>query len=130
MSTAQLEGLLAAFNTQLAGQQRLVTRYGAVSPAIVAYEGLTAWPARASAGTCISSGRSMTSIARGAILRPEDLNGIAYRAADLDRIPAFVWTRGRSGGRAEPASTGVLQLLIPAAALAALGVWRLRRTRL
>jgi ABC-2 type transport system permease protein len=37
-----LEGLLEAFNIQLTGQQRLVTSYGARSPAIVTYEGLTA----------------------------------------------------------------------------------------
>jgi ABC-2 type transport system permease protein len=124
----QLEGLLEAFNSQLAGQQRLVTRYGALSPAIVTYEGLTAL-----AGTGIRRHlhfqREIDAFHRAwrEFFDPKILNGIAIAPADLDRVPRFHWREEDPAVVRAGIATGLLQLLVPAAALAVLGAWRLRR---
>lgn len=123
-----LEGLLAAFSTQLAGQERLVNRYGALSPAVVTYQGLTAL-----AGTGVRRHlhfqQQIDAFHRAwrEFFEPKILNGIAVSETDLDRMPAFVWTDEDPAVVRAGAATGVLQLLVSAAALAALGIWRLRR---
>ena len=123
-----LEGLLDAFNLQLAGQERLVNRYGALSPAVVTYQGLTLL-----AGTGVRRHlhfqRQIDAFHRAwrDFFEPKILNGIAVSEADLDRMPAFVWTEEDPAAVQAAAVTGLLQLLVPAAALAAFGVWRLRR---
>jgi ABC-2 type transport system permease protein len=124
----EIEGLLESFNIQLAGQQRLVTRYGALSPAIVTYEALTAL-----AGTGIRRHlhfqREIDAFHRTwrEFFDPKILNGIAIAPADLDRLPRFEWKEEDSVVVRAGIATGLLQLLIPASALAALGAWRLRR---
>jgi ABC-2 type transport system permease protein len=98
-----LEALLESFRTQLAGQQRLVALYGWLSPAAVAYEGLTAL-----AGTGL---RRHLHFQR--------------QIDDFHRVwRAFFEPRSlvRSG-----VLTALIQLLVPAAALLVLGLWRLRR---
>jgi ABC-2 type transport system permease protein len=55
------------------------------------------------------------------------LNGIAIAPADLERIPRFAWEEEDPAVVRAGIVTGLLQLLIPAAALAVLGAWRLRR---
>src|SRR5687768_6163692 len=123
-----LEGVLAAFNIQLSGQERLVNRYGALSPAVVTYQGLTAL-----AGTGVRRHlhfqRQIDAFHRAwrDFFEPKILNGIAVSETDLDRMPAFVWTDEDPAVVRTAAATGLLQLLVPAATLAALGVWRLRR---
>jgi ABC-2 type transport system permease protein len=125
---AQLDELLAGFDRQLAGQQRLVSRFGAVSPAIVAYEGLTA-VAGTGVGRHLHFQRQIAAFHRDwrQFFEPKILGGIAMTPQDLDRLPAFVWREENSDTVRDRVVAGVLQLLIPAVALTALGVWRLRR---
>lgn len=124
----QLEGLLDAFNRQLAGQQQLISRYGAISPAIVAYEGLTAV-----AGTGVRRHlqfqRQIDEFHRRwcTFFDPKIQEGIAISEADLDSMPAFVWNEEDRSVMRTSAVTGLLQLLVPAIALALFGGWRLRR---
>lgn len=124
----QLDGLLATFDRQLGDQQRLVSRYGIVSPAIVAYEGLTAV-----AGTGVARHlhfqRQIAAYHRAwrDFFEPKILDGLAVTLADLDKLPAFQWQEEDSNLVQGRVLAGVLQLLIPALALTFLGVWRLRR---
>ncbi|MQA28430.1 MAG: DUF3526 domain-containing protein [Luteitalea sp.] len=124
----ELEGLLDAFNVQLAGQQRLVTRYGALSPAIVTYEGLTAL-----AGTGIRRHlhfqKQIDAFHRRwrDFFDPKILNGVAITEEDFDRMPRFTWTEEDPAVVQGGVVTGLLQLLLPAAGLLAIGLWRLRR---
>lgn len=124
----ELDAVLDAFRTQLAGQQALVDRFGFLSPAVVAYEGLTAL-----AGTGVRRHQHFQRQidefhARWkAFFEPRIVGGIAITRADLDAMPRFVW-------REEPGDTvvgaivlGLLQLALPAAALTIIGIWKLRR---
>lgn len=124
----RLDGLLAAFDRQLADQQRLVSRYGAISPAIVAYEGLTA-VAGTGVGRHLHFQQQIAAFHQAwrQFFEPKILDGIAVTIEDLDRLPAFVWREEDPGLLRGRVATGLLQLLVPAAALTALGIWRLRR---
>lgn len=124
----QLEGLLDAFNRQLAGQQQLISRYGGISPAIVAYEGLTAV-----AGTGVRRHlhfqQQIDEFHRRwrDFFDPKIQNGIAISEADLDRMPAFSWSEEDQGVVRTAAFSGLLQLIVPAIVLVLIGGWRLRR---
>ena len=124
----QLDGLLASFDRQLANQQRMVSRYGVVSPAIVAYEGLTA-VAGTGVGRHLHFQQQIAEYHRTwrQFFEPKILDGIAVSLEDLDRLPSFAWREEDPGTVRGRVLAGVLQLLIPAVALSALGVWRLRR---
>jgi ABC-2 type transport system permease protein len=124
----QLEGLLDSFNRQLARQQELISSYGAISPAIVAYEGLTAV-----AGTGVRRHLHFQQqidafhASWRDFFDPKIQDGIAVSEADLDRMPAFRWREEDPGVVSAGVLFGLLQLVLPAAALTALGMWRLRR---
>lgn len=124
----QLDGLLASFDGQLADQQRLVSRFGVLSPAIVVYEGLTA-VAGTGVGRHLHFQQQIAAFHRAwrDFFEPKILEGIAITPDDLDRLPAFVWREENEGVMRGRVVAGVLQLLVPAAVLAAIGVWRLRR---
>jgi ABC-2 type transport system permease protein len=124
----QLDGLLASFDQQLARQQRMVSRYGVVSPAIVAYEGLTA-VAGTGVGRHLHFQQQIAQYHRTwrEFFEPKILDGIAVTLGDLERLPSFVWREEDPSVVRDRVVSGVLQLLVPAAALAAVGVWRLRR---
>jgi ABC-2 type transport system permease protein len=124
----QLDGLLASFDRQLANQQRLVARYGVVSPAIVAYEGLTA-VAGTGVGRHLHFQQQIAEYHRTwrRFFEPKILDGIAVTLQDLDRLPAFVWREEEPAVVRDRIGAGVLQLLVPAVGLVALGVSRLRR---
>jgi len=123
-----LEALLERFRTQLAGQQRLVARYGWLSPAVVAYEGLTAL-----AGTGLRRHLHFEDQiddfhrAWRDFFEPRILNGVAIAVPDLDRLPAFVWQEEDPGVVRSGVVSGLIQLVVPATALLGLGLWRLRR---
>lgn len=124
----ELEGVLKSFQVQLAGQQRLVARYGALSPAIVAHEGLTAL-----AGTGLRRHlyfqRQIDTFHQEwkDFFEPRILNGVAISETDLDRLPQFTWVEEDPRVVSAGVATGLLQLVVPAVALAVLGGWRLRR---
>ena len=124
----QLDSLLATFDRQLAAQQLLVSRYGAISPAIVAYEGLTA-VAGTGVGRHLHFQQQIAAYHRTwrEFFEPKILEGLAVTPEDLDRLPAFTWREEDSGSVRDRVVAGLLQLLIPAAVLTVIGLWRLRR---
>jgi ABC-2 type transport system permease protein len=123
-----LEALLERFRAQLAGQQRLIARFGMLSPAIVAYEGMTAL-----AGTGLRRHvhfqNQVDSFHRSwkAFFEPRILKGIAITESDLDRLPGFAWREEEPSVVRAGIVSGLLQLTVPAVAFAVLGIWRLRR---
>lgn len=125
-----LQPELERFDTQQARQQALVARYSALSPAAVAYEGITAL-----AGT----GQRRHSVFMAQITAyhqawkdfffPRIDGGLAMTEGDFSRIPAFHWQEEAAGRVQAHAARAVLQLLLPTLALLALALWRLRRYR-
>jgi len=122
-----LETLLETFRGQLAGQQRLVARYGSLSPAVVAYEGLTG-----QAGTGLRRHLHFQDQidafhrAWRDFFEPRILNGVAITVEDFDRFPMFAWQEEDPAVVRSGVTMGLVQLLVPSATLLALGLWRLR----
>jgi ABC-2 type transport system permease protein len=125
-----LQPELERFDAQQARQQALVARWSAISPAAVAYEGITAL-----AGTGHS--RNAWFLAQVAsyhqawkdFFYPRIDGGLALAEADFPRIPAFHWREEGQGAVQAQAARAVLQLLLPTLALLGLAGWRLRRYR-
>jgi ABC-2 type transport system permease protein len=125
-----LQPELERFDAQQARQQALVARYSALSPAAVAYEGITSL-----AGT----GQRRHSVFMAQITAyhqawkdfffPRIDGGLAMTEGDFSRIPAFHWQEEAAGSVQAHAARAVLQLLLPTLALLALALWRLRRYR-
>ena len=121
---------LDRFDAQQEAQQRLVARFSSVSPAAVAYEGLTAL-----AGTGQRrQAHFMAQIAAHhkawkAFFHPRIDAGLALTAADMARIPAFQWREEDPGVTRTQAAKSALQLLIPTLLLLGIAAWRLRRYR-
>lgn len=121
----RLESILDAFDTQLAGQQAIVDRFGVLSPAIVVHEGLSAL---AGNGTRRYQQFQHQVTAFHAEWRrffdPRIAEGLAITEADLVALPRFRWV--------EPAPhallvdvLGRLLALLAAAGLAALAARRI-----
>ena len=116
------------FDAQQARQQALVMRYAAVSPAAVAYEGMTAL-----AGSGERRYRHFMAQVDAyhrdwkAFFFPRIEAGLAITPADFAAMPAYVWQEEDPALVDRLARGAVLQLLLPALLLLALGAWRLRR---
>ncbi len=122
---------LDRYDAQMARRQALITRYSLVSPAAVAYEGITAL-----AGT----GERR----HAAFMRQVDRHhrawknyflpridaGMAIAPADFAAMPRFHWQEEHPGIGHAQAVRSLMQLLLPACALLLLAAWRLRRYRL
>jgi ABC-2 type transport system permease protein len=123
-----LDAVLASFQRQLEGQQRLVARYGALSPAIVAHEGLTAL-AGSGLRRHLYFQQQIDAFHKRwrAFFEPRMLNGLAIAVEDLDRIPTFAWQEEDPVVVRGGVAVGLAQLLVPTFGLLALGLWRLRR---
>ncbi|MBV7540888.1 ABC transporter permease subunit [Acidovorax sp. sic0104] len=125
-----LQPELDRFDAQQAQQQALVARWSAVSPAAVAYEGITAL-----AGT----GHSRNAWFMAQITAyhqawkdfffPRIDGGLAITEADFAHIPAFAWRDEAPGTVQAQAARAVLQLLLPTLVLLGVALWRLRRYR-
>lgn len=121
---------LDRFDAQLARQQALVARYSVLSPAAVAYEGITAL-----AGTGQRRhAHFMKQIdayhrAWKDFFLPRIEAGRAIAPADFAAMPVFRWHEEDPGVVRAQALRALLQLLAPTLLLLALAGWRLRRYR-
>lgn len=124
----ELETLLNQFEIQLASQQTLIGRYGMASPAIVAYEGMTALAGNGSR-RYLHFRRQVDAFHQSwkEFFEPRILSGTAITEADFDRMPRFVWLEEADGIVREDAMKGLVQLIVPVAVLALFGARRLRR---
>jgi ABC-2 type transport system permease protein len=123
-----LDVLLEQFETQLAGQQALVGRYGFLSPAVSVYEGITAL-----AGTGLRRHQHFQNLIEQfhrewkAFFEPKILGGLAIDESDLARLPRFEWQEIDAREARSEVASRLLQVALPALLLLALGAWRLRR---
>ncbi len=123
-----IEPELRGFDAQQARQQSLVARYEAVSPAAVAYEAMTAL-----AGNGERRHAHFMSLvddyhrAWKAFFFPRIEDGLALTPADYAAMPVYAWREEDRATATRLAGVALLHLLLPALALLALGVWRLRR---
>lgn len=126
----ELEGLLTAFNRQVDAQQRLVDRWGLVSPAIVMHEAMAAVAGNGTSRYVHFRDQVGEFHARWrAFFEPKVLQGIAVTEADLDTMPAFHW-RERSAVDATGEIVGhLVQIAVPTLILIGGTVGRLRRFR-
>ncbi len=125
---AEIQPTIDRFELQLAKQNALARALGILSPAAVAYEGMTAL-----AGT---GGRRYAHFmdqvetfhqAWKAFFIPKIDAGTAITAADFDLMPDYTWTEEDAPVVRRHAVQGVLQVLVPAVILIGIGAWRLRR---
>jgi ABC-2 type transport system permease protein len=119
---------LDRFDAQQARQQVLLGSFGAVSPAAVAYEGMTAL---AGTGARRHARFDAQTVAHHeswkAFFFPRIDARDALTPADFDRIPAFAWQEEPAGLVRNQAALAVLQLLLPSLLLFGVAAWRLRR---
>jgi len=119
---------LDRFDAQQARQQVLLGRFSAVSPAAVAYEGMTAL---AGTGSRRQARFEAQTVAHHEAWKrfffPRIDARHALTPAAFDRIPAFMWHEEPAGLVRGHAARAVLQLLVPSLLLFGLAAWRLRR---
>ena len=119
---------LARFDAQQAQQQKLIGRFGAVSPAAVAYEGMTALAGNGARRHVRFEAQTVAHHeAWKAFFFPRIDARDALTPAEFDRIPAFTWQEEPAGLMRSQAALAVLQLLVPSLLLFGLAAWRLRR---
>lgn len=120
--------MLERFDAQQAGQQALLGRFGAVSPAAVAYEGMTALAGNGARRHARFEAQTVAyHEAWKAFFFPRIDAGDALTPLVFDRIPAFVWQEEPAGLMRSQAMLAVWQLLAPSLLLFGLAAWRLRR---
>ena len=111
----RLESALEAFDTQLAGQQAIVDRFGVPSPAILVHEGLCAL---AGTGTRRYHEFQQQVTAFHAEWRgffePRIMEGIAITEADFAALPRFRWVEPASGALLRDVLERLLGLLAAA----------------
>lgn len=124
----EIQPVLDRFETQIAKQHELVGAFGILSPAIVAYEGMTDL-----AGTGARRYRHFMDRVEAfhqawkAFFIPKIDAGIAMTPADFDIMPDFAWREEDPAVERAHALKDVVQLLMPAGILIGLAVWRIRR---
>lgn len=127
---AAMQPELDRFDAQMARQQALVARYSVLSPAAVAYEGITAL-----AGTGQRRHahfmRQIDAYHRAwkDFFLPRIEASRAITPEDFAGMPVFQWQEEDPAAVRGRALRALLQLLAPAALLLALAGWRLRRYR-
>ena len=123
-----LDALLGEFESQLAGQQALVGRYGFLSPAVSVYEGITTL-----AGTGLRRHQHFLGLIESfhrewkAFFEPKILGGLAIAESDLARVPRFEWTELDAREARGEVARRLLHIALPTLLLVVLGAWRLRR---
>jgi ABC-2 type transport system permease protein len=127
---AAMQPELDRFDAQMARQQALVARYSVLSPAAVAFEGITAL-----AGTGQRRhAHFMRQIdayhqAWKDFFLPRIEASRAITPEDFPAMPVFQWQEEDPAVVRTQARLALLQLLVPAVFLLALAAWRLRRYR-
>ena len=127
----EIETVLDRFDAQLAGQQRLVDRYGVLSPAIIVYEGMTAL-----AGTGSKRYASFQQQVDDfhalwkAYFDPRVMNGIAITEDDFARMPTFKWREPMQDGTVFATLQRMALLGFPVLVMLLVAAWRLKRMRI
>jgi ABC-2 type transport system permease protein len=124
----RIQNLLDQFDVRLVGQQALVDRYGAFSPAIVMHEGMAALAGNGSK-RYRSFHKQVDTFHRSwkDFFEPRILSGTAMTARDFDVMPRFAWGEEMDGGPQYEAFKRLLQILIPAVLLIGISAWSLRK---
>ncbi|MDD3761292.1 MAG: ABC transporter permease subunit [Acidithiobacillus sp.] len=127
---AEISSLLDRFDIQVASQQALVDRFGFVSPAIVAFEGITGLSGNGSRRFQHFKEQIDTFHEnwRG-YFQPKVLGGQAMTESDYADIPRFVWQEESARQRWTDLAKRLFQLLLLAAILSVLAIVFLRRYR-
>lgn len=125
---AEIQDALDRFDRQLAGQQRLVNRFGFVSPAILMNEGMS---------TLAGNGVSRFQYFQGqvqayhrewrAFFQPRIVEGIAITEADFAQMPRWRWVEQDAGKVRLDALLQAAYMFILAGILVLLCVLKLRR---
>jgi len=125
-----IQPALDRFDAQQARQRTLVARYSALSPAALAFEGMTAL-----AGTGQRRHAHFVEQINAYHQAWKDFffpridNGLAVTPDDFADIPVFRWQEENPAAVHRHAASAVVQLLVPALALLGIAGWRLRRYR-
>ncbi|PYE78220.1 ABC transporter permease subunit [Xylophilus ampelinus] len=125
---AAIQPALDRFDAQQARQQALVVRYAVLSPAAVAYEGMTALAGsgqRRHAHFMTQLDRYHAAWKQFFFSRIDA--GRAVTPADFAAMPTYAWQEEEPALVGRMALRSVLQQLLPTLALLALAGWRLRR---
>jgi len=127
---ARINVLLDDFDRQLAGQQALVDRFGFVSPAIVAYEGITALSGTGSRRYSQFKEQIATFHQRWReYFEPRVLSGLAIKEGDFAEMPRFNWKEESTWQLLANLLMRCVQLLLPAALIVGLVTTSLRKYR-
>ncbi|WP_080898433.1 ABC transporter permease subunit [Variovorax paradoxus] len=119
---------LDRFDAQQARQQQLLGRFGAVSPAAVAYEGMTALAGNGARRHARFEAQTVAHHeAWKAFFFPRIDARDAFTPDGFDRIPTFAWQEEPASLMRGQAALAVVQLLVPSLLLFGLAAWRLRR---
>ena len=119
---------LDRFDAQQARQQQLLGRFGAVSPAAVAYEAMTALAGNGARRHARFEAQTVAHHeAWKAFFFPRIDARDAFTPDGFDRIPTFAWQEEPASLMRGQAALAVLQLLVPSLLLFGLAAWRLRR---
>jgi ABC-2 type transport system permease protein len=124
---AEIQKLLDRFDAQLEGQQSLVDRWGALSPAIVIHEGLATLAGNGSQ-RYLHFQRQVASFhaAWKQFFEPRILSGIAITEADFATMPAWTWREETLRRQFGDVSMRTLQIIALVLVVAGVGFWRLR----
>lgn len=124
----QIQDVLEEFDTQLAGQQALVGRYGMISPAVVLYESMTDLAGTGSKRYAHFMDQIDDYHRRWKeFFIPRILDGAAITEADFDQMPVFSWVEEEEGAVRRHALRNLVQIVFPVLLLVGVGVWGLRR---
>jgi ABC-2 type transport system permease protein len=126
---AEIQKLLDAFDAQLEGQQSLVDRWGALSPAIVAHEGLATLAGNGSQRYLHFQRQVATfHAAWKQFFEPRILNGIAITEADFATMPTWTWREETLFQQFSDVSMRTLQIIALVLIVAGVGFWRLKKS--
>lgn len=119
---------LDRFETQLAKQHHLVNTIGFISPAIVAFEGMTDLAGTGARRYAHFMGQiDAHHRAWKSFFIPKIDASRAIAPEDFDMIPNYTWREEPASVMRSHALIDLMQILLPVAALAALALWRIRR---
>ncbi len=123
-----IQPVLDQFDAQLAEQQALVERFGFLSPAIVAHEGMAALAGNGSRRYLeFQSQVSNFHALWKQFFEPRMLTGTAIVEADFERMPRFEWQEAPASDLRADSLLRLVQLLALTLLLAGSTAWRLRR---
>ncbi|MDQ8034323.1 MAG: ABC transporter permease subunit [Bordetella sp.] len=127
---AVMQPELDRFEAQMKRQQALIARYSVLSPAAVAFEGITALAGTGQRRHAYFMQQIDTyHLAWKEFFLPRIEASRALSPQDFAAIPVFHWQEEAPSAVRAQAGIALLQLLIPSVLLFGLAAWRLRRYR-